>query len=54
MKYPVMVISEFSSIIRPQKNEVIMVKTGISLVSIEQARLNLKTEMSRFGGISMQ
>ena len=31
------------------QGEVIMVKTGISLVSIEQARLNLETEMSGFG-----
>ena len=30
-------------------NEVIMVKSGISLVSIDQARLNLKTEMDGFG-----
>ncbi len=29
--------------------EVIQLKTGISLVSIDQARLNLKTEMSPFG-----
>lgn len=29
--------------------EVIMVKSGISLVSIDQARLNLKTEMDDFG-----
>ncbi|MGH9344349.1 MAG: GH92 family glycosyl hydrolase [Terriglobia bacterium] len=29
--------------------EVIQVKTGISYVSIEQARLNLDTEMNRFG-----
>lgn len=29
--------------------EVIMVKSGISLVSIDQARLNLKTEMDGFG-----
>jgi predicted alpha-1,2-mannosidase len=29
--------------------EVIQVKTGISLVSIDQARLNLTTEMDRFG-----
>jgi len=31
------------------QGEVIKVKTGISLVSIEQARLNLDTEMDRFG-----
>ena len=31
------------------KGEVIQVKTGISLVSIEQARLNLKTETKEFG-----
>ncbi len=31
------------------EGEVIQVKTGISLVSIEQARLNLDTEMNRFG-----
>ncbi len=31
------------------QGEVINVKTGISLVSIEQARLNLDTEMNRFG-----
>lgn len=31
------------------KDEAILLKTGISLVSIEQARLNLETEMSRFG-----
>ena len=30
-------------------DEVIMVKSGISLVSIDQARLNLKTEMDGFG-----
>ena len=30
-------------------NEVILLKTGISLVSIEQARLNLETEMSPWG-----
>lgn len=30
------------------KDEVIMVRTGISLVSIEQARLNLETEMAGF------
>ena len=29
--------------------EIIMVKSGISLVSIDQARLNLKTEMDGFG-----
>ncbi|MHC4111372.1 MAG: GH92 family glycosyl hydrolase [Planctomycetota bacterium] len=29
--------------------EIIKLKTGISLVSIDQARLNLKTEMSEFG-----
>ncbi|NIP22898.1 MAG: glycoside hydrolase family 92 protein [Phycisphaerae bacterium] len=29
--------------------EIIKLKTGISLVSIEQARLNLETEMSKFG-----
>lgn len=29
--------------------EVVMLKTGVSLVSIEQARLNLDTEMDRFG-----
>jgi predicted alpha-1,2-mannosidase len=32
-----------------EAGEVIEVKTGISLVSIEQARLNLDTEMNRFG-----
>jgi predicted alpha-1,2-mannosidase len=31
------------------QGEVIEVKSGISLVSIEQARLNLDTEMNRFG-----
>ncbi len=31
------------------EGEVIQVKTGISYVSIEQARLNLDTEMNRFG-----
>ena len=31
------------------EGEVIKVKSGISLVSIEQARLNLNTEMDRFG-----
>ena len=31
------------------KDEVIMVKSGISLVSIEQARLNLKTELDSTG-----
>jgi predicted alpha-1,2-mannosidase len=31
------------------EGEVIQVKTGISFVSIEQARLNLDTEMNRFG-----
>jgi len=31
------------------EGEVIQVKTGISYVSIEQARLNLGTEMNRFG-----
>ena len=31
------------------RGEVIKIKTGISLVSIDQARLNLETEMSRFG-----
>lgn len=31
------------------ENEVIKVKTGISLVSIEQARLNMETETSKFG-----
>ena len=31
------------------QGEVIEVKTGISLVSIEQARLNLDTETNRFG-----
>ncbi len=31
------------------QGEVIKLKTGISLVSIEQARLNLETEMARFG-----
>ena len=31
------------------EGEVIQVKTGISFVSIEQARLNLDTEMKRFG-----
>jgi len=31
------------------KDEVVMLKTGISLVSIEEARLNLKTEMDHFG-----
>ena len=30
-------------------NEVILLQTGISLVSIAQARLNLETEMARFG-----
>ncbi|MEJ2704097.1 MAG: glycoside hydrolase family 92 protein, partial [Sedimentisphaerales bacterium] len=31
------------------KGEMIKIKTGISLVSIDQARLNLETETSRFG-----
>jgi predicted alpha-1,2-mannosidase len=31
------------------KDEIIMVKVGISLVSIDQARLNLETEMAGFG-----
>jgi len=31
------------------EGEVIKVQTGISLVSVEQARLNLETEMSEFG-----
>ena len=31
------------------RDEVIKIKSGISLVSIDQARLNLETEMSRFG-----
>ena len=31
------------------KSEVIKIKTGISLVSIDQARLNLETETSQFG-----
>ncbi len=31
------------------RGQVIKIKTGISLVSIDQARLNLETEMSRFG-----
>jgi predicted alpha-1,2-mannosidase len=34
---------------RTSEGEVIQVKTGISYVSIEQARLNLDTEMNRFG-----
>jgi predicted alpha-1,2-mannosidase len=34
---------------RMTDGEVIQVKTGISYVSVEQARLNLDTEMSRFG-----
>ena len=34
---------------RTTDGEVIQVKTGISYVSIEQARLNLDTEMNRFG-----
>ena len=36
---------EFST----RKGEQVMVQTGISLVSIEQARLNLETEMSPYG-----
>lgn len=32
-----------------QKDEAIMVKSGLSMVSIEQARLNLETELSPFG-----
>ncbi|MGQ8338239.1 GH92 family glycosyl hydrolase [Sunxiuqinia sp. A32] len=32
-----------------EEGEVIMVKSGISLVSIDQARLNLETEMADFG-----
>ncbi len=32
-----------------EANEVVMLKTGISLVSIEQARLNLDTETAPFG-----
>ncbi len=31
------------------EDEVIKIQTGISLVSVEQARLNLETEMSEFG-----
>ena len=31
------------------KGQAVLLQTGISLVSIEQARLNLKTEMSAFG-----
>jgi predicted alpha-1,2-mannosidase len=34
---------------RTTEGEVIQVKTGISFVSVEQARLNLDTEMNRFG-----
>lgn len=34
---------------RTADREVIQVKTGISYVSVEQARLNLDTEMNRFG-----
>lgn len=34
---------------KTSEGEVIMVKSGLSLVSIEQARLNLKTEMGDFG-----
>lgn len=34
---------------RTAEGEAIQVKTGISYVSIEQARLNLDTEMNRFG-----
>lgn len=34
---------------RTTKGEAILVKTGISYVSIEQARLNLTAEMDRFG-----
>ena len=34
---------------KTQAGEVIKVKTGISLVSVEQARLNLETETKRFG-----
>ncbi len=34
---------------RMKEGEVILVKTGISYVSIDQARLNLETEMNRFG-----
>jgi predicted alpha-1,2-mannosidase len=34
---------------RTEENEAILVKTGISLVSVEQARLNLQTETSPFG-----
>lgn len=33
---------------KTQKGEVILMQTGISLVSIEQARLNLETEMNPF------
>ncbi|MEN7550780.1 GH92 family glycosyl hydrolase [Rapidithrix thailandica] len=32
-----------------EKEEVIMVKSGISLVSVQQARLNLETELAPFG-----
>ena len=31
------------------RDQVIKIKTGISLISIDQARLNLETEMSQFG-----
>ena len=34
---------------RTSKGETVLLKTGISLVSIEQARLNLDTEMKPFG-----
>ena len=34
---------------KTQKEDVVMVKSGISLVSIEQARLNLDTETNKFG-----
>lgn len=34
---------------KTDSNDVIMVKSGLSLVSIDQARLNLKTELGGFG-----
>ncbi len=36
------------------KNEVLLVQSAISLVSVEQARLNLETEMNPLTGISMR
>ena len=42
-------ISELMLPMKTNSGDVIMVKSGISLVSIDQARLNLKTELDSFG-----